>query len=52
MFDTLFNPIAFGANLIDAQAQACSCGCCGGPTACGAGQGSGMDEPIIVCPGS
>ena len=52
MFDTIFDPIAFGVNLIDAQALACSCGCCGGPTACGGGQGAGMDEPIIVCPGS
>jgi len=49
MFDMIFDPIVFAANLVDAVA-ACACGCCGGPTACGAGQGSGMDEPIIVCP--
>jgi hypothetical protein len=51
MFDTFFDPIVFGVNLIDAPlAAACSCGCCGGPGTCGAGQGSGMDEPVILCP--
>ena len=50
MFDTFFDPIVFGVNLIDAAlAQGCSCGCCGVPTTCGAGQGAGQ-EPVIVCP--
>ena len=47
MFDTLFDPIAFGANLIDAMANACSCWCtCNAGAGCGAGQGAGQ-EPII-----
>jgi hypothetical protein len=48
MFDTFFNPIAYGALLIDAVAQACSCTCgCTNGNGCGAGQGAGGDVVVV-----
>ena len=48
MLETLFNPIAFGALLLDASSTGpCSCLCtCNAAAGCGSGQGAGQD-PIV-----
>lgn len=55
MFDTgafgsmLFQPEVFGAYLLGASAQTCSCTCgCTNGAGCGSGMGQGMDEPVVV----
>ena len=50
MFDTYFNPIAYGALFANAADQACSCTCgCTNGNGCGAGQGAG-GEVVVVGP--
>jgi hypothetical protein len=51
VFDTIFDPQAFGAYLVKASEPACwcSCGCTNG-NGCGAGQGAG-GEVVVVGPG-